>query len=83
MSGLGERGKKKIPSAESLFKKTAAPCPEAGEPAGEESPPVKKNFAFSFEMAEKLRRFAFVMRRKEVDIVRDALAEYFAKHEIR
>ena len=76
MAGLGNRGKGKIESANALFQKTEnMENQNAGDM--ENHPPVKKSFAFSFELAEALREHAFRTRRKEVDIVRDALDMYF------
>lgn len=82
MAGLGERGKKKASSpplsAKDLFQETANA--NTHEAAAVESPPVKKSFAFPYELAEDLRQYAFATRRTEVNIVREALADFFAKN---
>ncbi|MDE7064402.1 MAG: hypothetical protein K2O70_02890 [Desulfovibrionaceae bacterium] len=75
MSGLGKRGKDKVATTDALFQKTEKPEPHKSETM-ESHKPVKKSFEFSFELAEKLRERAFRERRKEVDIVREALALY-------
>lgn len=41
---------------------------------------VKKLFHISREDSERLRQSSFHMRRSQSDIVRDALALWFAKH---
>lgn len=40
---------------------------------------VKKSFVFSFELAEDLRKYCFENRKKEVDVVREALNAYFGQ----
>ena len=74
MSGLGKRGKDKV-TTEALFQKTEKPETHESKTV-ENHKPVKKSFEFSFELAEKLRERAFRERRKEVDIVREALDLY-------
>lgn len=49
--------------------KTASPKPRL----------VKKSFVFSFELAEDLRKYCFENRKKEVDVVREALDAYFKR----
>ena len=49
--------------------KTASPKPRL----------VKKSFVFSFELAEDLRKYCFENRKKEVDVVREALDAFFKK----
>lgn len=82
MAGLGERGKKKAssppPSAKDLFQGTTNA--NTHEAPSVESTPVKKSLVFPYELAEDLRQYAFVTRRTEVDIVREALADFFAKN---
>ena len=46
-----------------------------------QQPPVRKQFVLSWELSEKLREYCFRERRKEVDVVREALAEYFERHD--
>lgn len=40
---------------------------------------VKKSFVISFELAEDLRKYCFENRKKEVDVVREALNAYLKK----
>ncbi len=39
--------------------------------------PVRKQYVLSWELSERLRAYCFRERRKEVDVIREALAEYF------
>lgn len=43
--------------------------------------PVRKQYVLSWELSERLRTYCFRERRKEVDVVREALAEYFERHD--
>lgn len=74
MSGLGNRGKGKV-GTDAVFRKTEKP-ENQNTKNEEEREPVKKSFVFSYDLSEALREHAFKTRRKEVDIVRDALALY-------
>lgn len=77
MAGLGQRGQKIIsaPPMDELFRRTDntenSKCVKT-----EIQQSVRKQYVFSFELAEKLRELAFKERRKEVDIVREALEKY-------
>lgn len=83
MSGLGSRGQDKV-SANELFRKTdntenSKDDLTQSSKNTETHEPVRKQYVFAYELSEKLRELAFRERRKEVDIVRDALAEYLEK----
>lgn len=77
MAGLGKRGQEKIsaPPVDELFRKTDN-AQNSNCVKTEIHQPVRKQYVFSFELAEKLRELAFKERRKEVDIVREALEKY-------
>lgn len=82
MAGLGKRGQDKVGGANELFRKTEHM--ESAKDINTENPnPVKKSFVLSFELAERLREYAFRLRRKEVDIVREALDDYFIKQGLK
>jgi hypothetical protein len=89
-SGLGQRGQDKINiPANKLFSKTDnagngnSSITHNGKSVAPDQPEhqVRKQYMLAFDLAEKLREQAFRERRKEVDIVREALAEYYARRE--
>ncbi len=85
MAGLSERGKSK--AVQQLFSKTEGDV-ENNNPINVVSNQytdvaskkmVMKNFKLPEDLTEALRVRAFETRRKEVDIVREALYSYFSK----
>lgn len=85
MSGLGARGKEKAkgPSGVAdLFQRTELNDANTQkhsytEEQSKEQSPVRKQFQFSADLAERLRVYAFHNRMKEVDVVREALEVFF------
>ena len=79
MAGLGERGRKR--AEKTLFSKTEEPGKPGEETSSEQAKAktVSKTFHFSQEMADQLRVYAFENRRKEVDIVREALYDFLQR----
>jgi hypothetical protein len=74
--GLGEKGNKRLPADKNgLFVKTVEAEPEHKEAAASQQ--FRKYTTISYELNEKLREAAFTQRRKEVDIIREALEKYF------
>lgn len=98
MAGLGQRGQKKvIASASELFRKTERAESEQNvkeenskndftqnskDVIKQNRHPVRKQYVFAWELSEKLREYCFRERRKEVDVVREALADYFERRGI-
>ena len=73
-SGLGARGDKKISnSADALFRQTENA--ETHNADKKQNLFVRRQYMLSYELSEKLREQCFRERRKEVDIVREALTE--------
>lgn len=88
MAGLGKRGQEKVANgANELFTQTEKPenqkngNPENNKADSSKPRLVKKSFVFSFELAEELRKYCFENRKKEVDVVREALDSHFRKNE--
>lgn len=95
--GLGERGKDKVKEAAApeLFRKTEpltdvhnnidTKIYKTVKADTHKSVPEKndqrKLFNFSFSLSERLRKCAYETRRKEVEIVREALDEWLKKHD--
>ena len=84
-SGLGQRGQDKVSkSANELFRKTdnigihTDTNTHLQDDTSLSQPSVRKQYVLSFELSEKLRKCAFEERRKEVDIVREALEAYLS-----
>jgi len=84
-SGLGTRGEAKISnSADTLFRQTEnAEIRNADKEQNSDCSHllVRRQYMLSYELSEKLREQCFRERRKEVDIVREALTEYYARRE--
>lgn len=95
--GLGDRGKNKVKEAAApeLFRMTE-PLVDVHSDINTEiytsaktdihKPVTEKNdqrklFNFSFSLSERLRKCAYETRRKEVEIVREALDEWLKKHD--
>ena len=95
--GLGERGKDKVKEAAApeLFRKTEPltdvhnnidtkiykPVKADTHKSVLEKNDQRKLFNFSFSLSERLRKCAYETRRKEVEIVREALDELLKKHD--
>ena len=86
--GLGDRGKNQVKkgSPSGLFTRTEPNATEIQNTINteiQESLPEKndqrKMYNISRSLSERLRKYAFDERRKEVDIVREALDEYLKK----
>ena len=92
--GLGDRGKNQVKKGSGLFTRTEPDVTEIHTSSNtktqntinteiQESLPEKndqrKMYNISRSLSERLRKYAFDERRKEVDIVREALDEYLKK----
>ena len=86
--GLGDRGKNQVKkgSPSGLFTRTEPNATKIQNTINteiQESLPEKndqrKMYNISRSLSERLRKYAFDERRKEVDIVREALDEYLKK----
>lgn len=86
--GLGDRGKNQVKkgSPSGLFTRTEPNATKIQNTINteiQESLPEKndqrKMYNLSRSLSERLRKYAFDERRKEVDIVREALDEYLKK----
>lgn len=95
--GLGDRGKNKVKEAAApeLFRMTepltdvhddidikiyTSVKPDIHKPISEKND-QRKLFNFSFSLSERLRKCAYEARRKEVEIVREALDDWLKKHD--
>ena len=78
--GLGDRGKNQVKkgSPSGLFTRTEPDVTEIQESLPEKND-QRKMYNISRSLSERLRKYAFDERRKEVDIVREALDEYLKK----
>ena len=78
--GLGDRGKNQVKkgSPSGLFTRTEPNATEIQESLPEKND-QRKMYNISRSLSERLRKYAFDERRKEVDIVREALDEYLKK----
>ena len=78
--GLGDRGRNQVKkgSPTGLFTKTEPNATEIQESLPEKND-QRKMYNISRSLSERLRKYAFDERRKEVDIVREALDEYLKK----
>lgn len=95
--GLGDRGKNKVKEAAApeLFRMTEPltdvhnnidtkiykPVKADTHKSVLEKNDQRKLFNFSFSLSERLRKCAYETRRKEVEIVREALDEWLKKHD--
>ena len=95
--GLGERGKDKVKEAAApeLFRKTEPltdvhnnidtkiykPVKADTHKSVLEKNDQRKLFNVSFSLSERRRKCAYETRRKEVEIVREALDEWLKKHD--
>lgn len=88
MAGLGKRGQDKVNATpvDELFRKTDNTLSHTNTntqskqtDSAEKQEPIRKQYVLAYELSEKLRLLAFQERRKEVDIVREALEEYFVR----
>ena len=61
-------------------KKYISAKPDIHKPVSEKND-QRKLFNFSFSLSERLRKCAYETRRKEVEIVREALDEWLKKHD--
>ena len=86
--GLGDRGKNQVKkgSPSGLFARTEPGITEIQNPinTGIQEPLPEKNdqrkmYNISRSLSERLRKYAFDERRKEVDIVREALDDWLKK----
>ena len=93
--GLGDRGKNQVKkgSPSGLFTRTEPNAPETQTSSDTkiqntinteiqdlpEKNDQRKMYNISRSLSERLRKYAFDERRKEVDIVREALDEYLKK----
>ena len=86
--GLGDRGKNQVKkgSPSGLFARTEPCITEIQNPinTGIQEPLPEKNdqrkmYNISRSLSERLRKYAFDERRKEVDIVREALDDWLKK----
>ena len=77
--GLGDRGKNQVKkgSPSGLFTRTEPNATEIQDLP--EKNDQRKMYNISRSLSERLRKYAFDERRKEVDIVREALDEYLKK----
>ena len=94
--GLGDRGKNQVKkgSPSGLFTRTEPNATETQTSSDTkiqntinteiqdlpEKNDQRKMYNISRSLSERLRKYAFDERRKEVDIVREALDEYLKKH---
>ena len=78
--GLGDRGKNQVKkgSPSGLFARTEPSVTEIQEPLPEKND-QRKMYNISRSLSERLRKYAFDERRKEVDIVREALDDWLKK----
>ena len=78
--GLGDRGKNQVKkgSPSGLFARTEPGITEIQEPLPEKND-QRKMYNISRSLSERLRKYAFDERRKEVDIVREALDDWLKK----
>ena len=78
--GLGDRGKNQVKkgSPSGLFTKTEADVTEIQDSLPEKND-QRKMYNISRSLSERLRKYAFDERRKEVDIVREALDDWLTK----
>jgi len=73
--GLGKKGNNLLQADKGLFVKTE---PENANAATHQTHQIRKHFMISQALDDKLREAAYTQRRKEVDIIREALEKYFA-----
>ena len=78
--GLGDRGKNQVKkgSPSGLFARTEPGITEIQELLPEKND-QRKMYNISRSLSERLRKYAFDERRKEVDIVREALDDWLKK----
>ena len=78
--GLGDRGKNQVKkgSPSGLFARTEPGITGIQEPLPEKND-QRKMYNISRSLSERLRKYAFDERRKEVDIVREALDDWLKK----
>ena len=78
--GLGDRGKNQVKkgSPSGLFARTEPRITEIQESLPEKND-QRKMYNISRSLSERLRKYAFDERRKEVDIVREALDDWLKK----
>lgn len=76
MAGLGTRGAAK--AVNTLFNKTEKQESNNSVESGK-ARMVPKTFQLPEDLADKLRTYAFESRRKEVDVVREALYTFLQK----
>lgn len=78
MAGLGSRGQAKAATTNALFSKTEKQ-ENNNAVKMEKTKMVPKTFQLPEDLADALRTYAFETRRKEVDVVREALYNYLQK----